>query len=385
MEHIAIDLGSRQSQICRRALDGTVLQQTRVETRDIGKYLQDIPKARVILETSAETFAVADMARSVGHEVNVVPATLVKSLGVGSRGVKNDRRDAQILSEVSCRIQLPSVHVPSQESRSRKLQCGMREALVTQRTGLINTVRGWLRGELLRIRSGTSVSFPARVRQATLQHPAGLPACVDRALQVITLLTEQIRAADKELESIAKQGALYRRLMTVPGVGPITAVRFAAAIDDVSRFTNAHKLQSYLGLTPGEDSSGERKRKTRITKAGSSHLRWTLTLAAHAARFHCPQDPMIIWSKTIEARSHKMKAVMALARKIAGVMFAIWRDGTTYKPQRAAVQPTTTVPSAATLSTPLPRASTARKTETRKQLPPVRAIKQRTKKPMPAN
>jgi transposase len=306
-----------------------------VLTRDLGKYLKDLPESLVILETSAETFAVADVARDLGHRVNVVPATLVKTLGVGSRGVKNDRRDAQILSEVSCRIALPSVHVPSLQSRERKQQCGMREALVEQRTSLVNTVRGWMRTELIRVRPGTPRTFPDRVRSAAVEREGGLPAAVERVLQVIDLLTEQIRAADKELEALAKQDPLCQRLMTVPGIGPTTAVRFAAAVDDVSRFRNAHVLQSYLGLTPGEDSSGERQRRTRITKAGSVHVRWALTMASHAARFHYPNDPMVLWSKNIERRSNKLIATTALARKLAGVLYAIWRDGTSYLPRPA--------------------------------------------------
>ena len=333
MDHIAIDLGSRQSQICVRGPDGTILHQQRVCTLQLAKYLKRRSKARVILETSSEAFAIADIARELGHEVNVVPATLAKTLGVGSRGIKNDRRDAQILSEVSCRIALPTVHIPSSTSRQRKQQCGMREALVIQRTALVNTVRGWLRSELIRIKSGTPISFPTRVREAALERPAGLPVSVERVLQVIDLLNEQIRAADKELEKLAEQDPLCRRLMTVPGIGPTTAIRFVAAIDDVSRFRKAHVLQSYLGLTPGEDSSGQRQRRTRITKAGATHVRWTLTLAAHAARFHYPNDPMVLWSRNIEQRSNKLIATMALARKLAGVLFAIWRDGTTYQPR----------------------------------------------------
>src|SRR6202022_3580330 len=109
---------------------------------------------RVVLETCSEAFAIADAAREEGHEVRVVPATLVRSLGVGARGIKTDRRDARALSEVSCRINLPSVHVPSVESRERKALCGMRECLVEARTKLINSVRGWARGQLRGIRTG---------------------------------------------------------------------------------------------------------------------------------------------------------------------------------------------------------------------------------------
>ena len=123
MEHIAIDLGGRESQICVRAADGAVVDERRCPTKGLKKYLDARPKSRVIVETCSEAFGVADVALAGGHEVRVVPATLVRALGVGSRGTKTDRRDAQILSEVSCRIELPSVHVPAQESRRRKSMC----------------------------------------------------------------------------------------------------------------------------------------------------------------------------------------------------------------------------------------------------------------------
>jgi transposase len=92
------------------------------------------------METCAEAFRVADAALLLGHQVRIVPATLVRSLGVGARRIKTDKRDARALSEVSTRIELPSVHIPSSESRDRKAMCGMREALVSSRTKLANTV-----------------------------------------------------------------------------------------------------------------------------------------------------------------------------------------------------------------------------------------------------
>src|SRR5215470_17720016 len=141
MQHVAIDLGGRESQVCIRAADGTIVEEKR-------------PPSRVILETSAEAFRVADAAKTAGHEVRVVPATLVKSLGVGARGIKTDQRDARTLSEASCRIDLPSVHIPTPASRELKSVCGAREEMVESRTKLINNVRGWLRGQLWRVRSG---------------------------------------------------------------------------------------------------------------------------------------------------------------------------------------------------------------------------------------
>jgi transposase len=113
MNHVAIDLGGRESQICVRGADGTILEEKRHATRSLDKLMKQWPPSRIILETSAEAFRVADAAKAAGHEVRVVAATLVKTLGVGARGIKTDQRDARTLSEVSCRIDLPSVHIPT--------------------------------------------------------------------------------------------------------------------------------------------------------------------------------------------------------------------------------------------------------------------------------
>jgi transposase len=334
MEHVAIDLGGRESQICVRASDGVIIEERRARTAALGRYLGSRPHSRVILETCSESFHVADQARALGHEVRVVPATLVRSLGVGSRGVKNDRKDARVLSEVSCRIELPSVHIPSEKARELKSLCGMRDGLIRARTLLINTVRGWLRGRARRIRSGVTKTFALRVRRHFGDNAIELPKFVERQLISIEAITEQILLANQELETQAAGSELCQRLMTVPGVGPVTAVRFVAVVDDARRFATVHDLQSYLGLVPGERSSSDRKHRTSITKAGPAALRWSLVQAAWAARRCRRVDPMVHWSLRVESRRGKQIAVVALARKIAGVLFAVWRDGTVYESAR---------------------------------------------------
>lgn len=333
MEHLAIDLGGKESQICARSSDGKIVEERRCRTTALAGYLASRPPSRVVMETCSEAFGVADAALKVGHEVRVVPATLVRSLGVGARRLKTDRRDAQVLSEVSCRIDLPSVHVPSRQARQRKTLCGMREALVGARTKILNTVRGWLRADGRRPRGGDVATFTTRVR--ALCGETAIPGYVDRQLRMIDVLTEQIAEADRELAATAKADSVARRLMTAPGVGPATAVRFVAALDEISRFTGAHAVESYLGLVPGEDSSAERRRRTSITKAGPPALRWCLVQAAWAARRARRKDPMHRWADEIEKRRGKRVAVLALARKLAGILFAIWRDGTVYEPRRS--------------------------------------------------
>lgn len=335
MQHLAIDLGKKESQICVRGSDGQILDERKLATSSLERFLRKQPPSRVILETCSEAFHLADLALEQQHEVRVVPATLVRSLGVGARRIKTDRRDAQVLSEVSCRIDLPSVHVPTHLARERRTLCGMREELISTCVGLINCVRGWARTQLLKIRTGETITFPQRVRDAALKRPGGLPDYVDRLLLSIEALNEQILAADKELEQLAKNDPLCHRLMSVPGVGPVTSMRFVAAIDDNGRFPNAHAVQAYLGLTPGENSSSERKQRTGITKAGPAPLRRALVQAAWNLRRFRPNDPISLWAQEIEKRRGKFIATVAVARKLAGVLYALWRDGSVYEPRHA--------------------------------------------------
>lgn len=335
MRHLAVDLGGRESQVCTRDSDAKILEERRVPTSRLPAFLKAQPVSRVILETGAEAFAIADAALLAGHEVRVVPATLVRSLGVGARGIKTDRRDAQVLSEVSCRIDLPSVHVPSQRSRGWKAMCGMRQALVDSRTKMVNTVRGWMRGRLTRVALGTVSTFPRRVREET----EDLPMYVDRQLQAIEQLTVAIKAIDKDFATIADADPVCTRLMTAPGVGPLVSIRFVSTVDNLARFPTAHALESYLGLTPGEDSSSEKKRVTGITKAGNTRTRWILVQAAWTILRTRPGDPMAQWTAKIAAKKGKRTAVIALARKLAGILFAMWRDGSEYNPTKGATAP----------------------------------------------
>ncbi len=338
MDHIAIDLGGRESQICVLSAEGERLLEERRPTRGLGKFLKERTASRVVMETCAEAFSVADVARKAGHEVVVVPATLVRSLGVGMRGIKTDVRDARNLAEASCRMKrLPSVHIPDESSRARKTVCGLREILVGTRTKLINSVRGWLRTTGLGpMKGGTPETFPCRFRKHVESREGTVPSAVARVLTMVEATNKELAEADRELEALVKDDAVCKRLMTVPGVGPVTAARFTAAIDQVERFDRASSVQSYLGLVPGESSSSDKRRITSITKAGATQVRWALVQAAWSARRWRKQDPMVCWALAVEARRGRSVAIVALARKMAGILYALWRDGSNYDPKRGA-------------------------------------------------
>lgn len=336
MEHVAIDLGGRESQICIRDAQGRVVHEGRYATVELERVLGERAPSRVVMETCAESYAVALAARRAGHEVRVVPGTAVRALGVGARRLKTDQRDARVLSEVSTRIDLPTVHLRSARSRERKTLCSMRLALVRSRTQLVNTVRGYLRGELLRVRSGAVETFTERAREALLKQPHGLAGYVERQLAMIDALSEQIAAANEEIAQLAGRDAVCERLMSTPGVGPATALQFTATLDTSERFADAHQVGSYLGLVPSEHSSSERQRRGGITKAGQGEMRRLLVQAAWSVWRTRPGEPIVAWARRVAERRGRQVAIVALARKLGGILYAMWRDGTCYDPLRAA-------------------------------------------------
>jgi transposase len=186
----------------------------------------------------------------------------------------------------------------------------------------------------MRIRSGATESFYERVR--ALQQ---VPPYIEAQLDVIETLTLRIKELDEKIDQLAKSDDVCRRLMTIPGVGAITSLLFVATLDDVKRFESASKVEAYLGLTPGENSSSDRVVRTGITKAGSGEMRRLLVQAAHSIKLRRCQHPLVLWATKIQERRGRHIATVALARKLAGIMFALWRDGTTYTPERTARPP----------------------------------------------
>jgi transposase len=121
--------------------------------------------------------------------------------------------------------------------------------------------------------------------------------------------------------------------MSVPGVGPVTAVAFVSAIDKPSRFRTAKQVRAYLGLVPREHSSGERSSRGRITKQGAIRMRYLLVQCAWSVLRSRPTpkaEHLLRWTTTLSARRGKYVAVVALARRLAGILFALWRDGTSF-------------------------------------------------------
>ena len=146
-----------------------------------------------------------------------------------------------------------------------------------------------------------------------------------------------LRAASRRQREICDPDSLHAS-PTALAVAPASiavAVCFATAIDDVQRFESANKVTCYLGLTPGENTNGFKTKRTGMTKAGSSRVRWTLNQAAWTMTRCRPNDPIVQWFKQVAGRRGKKVAITALSRKMAGILYAMWRDQKSYNPSKA--------------------------------------------------
>jgi transposase len=154
-------------------------------------------------------------------------------------------------------------------------------------------------------------------------------------LAVLRHVNQPLAYSDERIETLTETDARVRRLRTVPTVGPVTAAAFVAAIDEVTRFRRGHEVEAYLGLVPRELSSGETQRRGRITKAGHSPRRRLLVQAAVSTlRRPDPRTAQLReWAMRIAVRREKKVAVVALARRLAGILYAMLRDRSTYEPR----------------------------------------------------
>ena len=333
MEHIGIDVHKEESQLCVVTEEGTVLEQ-RIRTRRerFAAILGARARARILLEASTESEWVARCLEELGHEVIVADPNFAAMYATRSRRVKTDRRDARTLAE-ACRLgAYRAAHRTSDPQRQVRALLAVRQALVRTRTRYITVVRALLRREGLRVASGQAQTFAARVQRLAL--PELLRGTITPLLALLVPLNEQIAGLNAHFAVLAEDEDVLTRLCTVPSIGALTAATFRATLDRVDRFHGAHHVEAYLGLVPQEYSSAERQHRGSITKAGSPHVRWLLVEAGWGIlRSKTPEAaPLRAWAERIAVRRGRKIAVVALARRLAGILYAIWRDGTEYKP-----------------------------------------------------
>jgi len=247
------------------------------------------------------------------------------------RKQKTDRQDAQLILKLMLKDDFPQIWVPSWENRDLRQLLWHRHRMVQARTRIMNQLQAVALNEGLRCKQRLwsqrgrqqLESFPLAPWASRRRHD--LLELLDRLNPTITELTQAI---EREVEKYPEA----RRLMTHPGVGPLTALAFVLIIGEVDRFHCGKQIASYLGLVPLEDSSGKRRRLGHITKQGSSILRFLLVEAAHVAARSLPE-----WRSTyfhLMMRRGRKIAKVALARKLAVRLYWMWRKQWDYEQLR---------------------------------------------------
>ena len=256
MDHVAIDLGAKKSQICVRGADGRILEERRWPTSDLESFLASRPTSRVIVETCAEAFCVADAARKLGHETRVVPATLVKTLGVGA------------LRQVSSSSPAGSIPVGAHpQDRVTGSEDDVWHARGAGRcSNEDHQQRPWVAAK----------PWPSdRARRSSFLQTAGRGRLARTAPELRRATVAGARCphhADLRGERRTRELGRGRRDLCAPDDRPRrrtadgTSVRRSDRRRDALR--SAHQVESYLGLVPGESSSSERQQRLSITKAG---------------------------------------------------------------------------------------------------------------------
>lgn len=331
MEKIGIDVHKVSSQLCIQTVDGEILEVRIPTTREsFKKFLGERAPARILMEASTESEWVARCIEELGHEVIVADPNFAPMYSTRSRKVKTDKRDARALCDACALGAYRASHRTSDASRDSRAHIAVREVLVQTRTKYISLARSLLRQQGHRVPSGGAPTFSKRV--LSLELPKSLCTELAPLLAMMEQLNKQIARIDKQLERLVASSPIAERLCTTPSVGTVTAVTFVAMVDEISRFETAKQLRAYFGLVPREMSSGEKQHRGRITKAGNSRMRYLLVEAAWGILRYEREETRALreWALRIAVRRGKQIAAVALARKLAGILFAMWRDGTKF-------------------------------------------------------
>src|SRR5471032_2986681 len=346
---IGLDLGDHRDSVCVLSAAGDIVtEETITNTREcLTAFSVRFPAATIIMETGTHSPWISRLVAALGHPVIVANARKLRAISQSQ--TKSDREDAQMLARLGRadpKLLSPVRH--RREATQRALvRLKVREALVRSRVNLINSVRFLLKS--LGVMVSSSIKAMAFTRKVRDQLAPADAALVAPLLAAIDALNAQVKTLDAELEQLAHE--MYpatERLRQIPGVGPLTALCFVLTLESPERFAHARDVGAYLGLVPRRDQSGETDKQLGITKAGQVQLRCLLVNCAHyiLGPFG-PPCALRTAGERIAVRggkSAKKRAVIAVARKLAVTLLALWKTGAEYRPVPAVSPPNPPVP-----------------------------------------
>ena len=333
---VGVDVGDRFSQVCAVDAEGVVIREGRVATTRLAlrEQLPAPPVCRVILETGTHAGWISRELSAVGHEVLVANGRKLRWLYANEH--KTDRVDARYLARVGRwdPTLLAPIRVRSAAADGALRLLRARATLVRARTRLINHVRGAVKSVGCQLPAADATSFARRMGP---QLPVELAGALAPVVAQIAELTQTIARYDREVEQLAAaQYPETARLRQVTGVGALTALAFVLTVDDPRRFPNGRAVGAYFGLTPRRADSGRQRPQLGITKCGDGLVRQLLVQAAHYVLGPFGPDCRLRrWGLALSQRggkNAKKRAIIAVARKLAALLYSLWVRDTRYEP-----------------------------------------------------
>lgn len=329
---VGIDLAKTVFQVHGATADGRPVFNRKVRRSKLLTFLAGLPRCTVAMEACASSHHWGRQIGALGHTVKLIPPIYVKPY---VKRQKNDAHDAEAIAEAASRPTMRFVAVKSAEKQASSMALRTRDLFVRQRTQTINALRGHLAEYGVIAPSGTV--HLGRLQAAVDDPETDLPESVITHARLllahIAMLTNEIERLEDRIRNQARQDAVAKRLMTIPGVGPITALALAALSPDPATFRSGRDFAAWAGLTPKQHSSGGKERIGRTSKMGQRDLRRLLIIgAASVVRWAIRRGPKQGgWLGQMLARKPRMLVTVALANKMARIAWALMAHGGTYR------------------------------------------------------
>ena len=340
---VAVDVAKNVFELAIADAQWRVVGSARLTRGQFERWFDNRDVALVIMEACGSAHHWARTLAARGIEVRLLPAQYVRAY---VKRNKTDAADARALLEAARASDIKPVRVKSVEQQALQALHRTRSAWKATRTARINALRGFCREFGLIVPEGAATGIAQMARYLADEH-SGLPDLLRGSMRLmleeIRLLEARIGQLECELAELAKASPACQALLSVPGIGLLTSTAMVAAVGDPRSFDSARRYASFLGLTPREHSSGDKRVLGGISKRGDKYLRMLLTHGARsvlsaatvAKRAGRPLDRLKTWALEVQARTNHNKATCALANKLARIAWAVWTKHEKY--QSAAV------------------------------------------------
>lgn len=314
------------------------LVKPKVARKDLADLIAQLPPALIGMEACSGAHYWARLFRQYGHTVRLIAPRFVTPYRMSGKRGKNDAADAAAICEAVTRPNMRFVPVKEEHQQVILTLHRTRQGFVEERTALYNRLRGLI--------AEFGIILPQKVvclRREIGAHLEDLPGyanrCVGDLLAHADRLDALIQEYDRLIAEAARADARSKRLMQLPGIGPTTASALLASLGGGHEFNSGRQVAAWIGLVPGQYSSGGKARLGRITKAGDSYLRSLLVMGARAilSGLGDKQDRFSRWARSLVERRGYWKAVVAIAAKNARLAWAVLRYGEAFRLNREAV------------------------------------------------